>query len=410
MTENPSSPGDASSLLDDVDLNLDSVLTPQASAGETSSHEFFGNYQHIREIGRGGLGRVVLARHVHPNYAEREFAVKLLRPEWAADPLTQELFRNEAYLLSLLRHPNIVRTFEAGIEDGRPFIAMEFIHGRDLWDCIDKAKEVGLSVAVPLLVHILGRVLSALAYAHDLADADGNSLELIHRDVNPSNVFLSYNGEVKLGDFGVASVSAGKGKTEGQTAGKPGFLAPEQITGKPVDQRADIFAFGVTMYAVLCGVRPFDAPTLEEILQLNARASVRHPAKVNPNLDPRLAPIMMRALQPKPAKRYPDARAMLDEVSPLLPPEAGMDLAVAALLRTLFLRDFMAGLKLRHGLAGAQGQHQTGNRVMVVGNPSAGLGDWPKLLAGRNFKVGTCDSLGTLRQAMRYELPTSTLR
>ncbi|MBI3180409.1 MAG: protein kinase [Deltaproteobacteria bacterium] len=359
---------------------------------------FFGSYQVIGDIGAGGVARVLRARHVHPGYAEAMVALKLMHPQLAQDPAVRSLFANEAYLLSLLRHRNIVRTYEAGAEEGQLFIAMEYIDGRDLRALLSRWRALGAPFPIPVALHIAHEVLSALEFAHELHDHDGRPLGIIHQDINPSNVFVSFDGEVKLGDFGVAALAAEQ-KKDGAIAGKVGYFAPEQLEGKQADQRADLFAFGLTLYEILCGKHPFDAKTAGEVMELNRRDKVLRPAKLNPAITPDVEALLTKALERKPKHRYQSARDMRAVLAPLVLEPAGMRLAVRAMMRTLFLAEHMQELLVRQGLAGGHLPSPDGGVAVYSDEPRL-REDISRLLAARGFLVYPCAGWGDLRAAV----------
>src|SRR6478735_5394120 len=270
----------SNNLLDDLDVAIpEEGAVASAPTGDGGASQFVGPYQLIQEVGAGGVARVHRARHIHPQYADKPLAVKVLHEELSKDPKVVALFRREAYLLSLLKHPNVVQTFEAGAQDDRLFIAMEFIDGRDLDNMMLRCQRAKMPIPLPLQMHIIGDVLRALIYAHELCDNDNNILNLIHRDVNPANVFVSFDGRIKLGDFGVASITAGRVERSRELAGKVGYFAPEQLAGDPVDHRADLFDLGVMMFEMLCGARLFDAEDADQAMRLNKRAKIPKPTK-----------------------------------------------------------------------------------------------------------------------------------
>lgn len=330
---------------------------PGADAGLS---EFFGAYQILNPIGRGGLATVVRARHIHPSYADRSVALKILDARFSADRGVRQLFVSEAYLLSLLEHPNIVRTFEAGEEEGRLFIAMEAVHGRDLSQLLRRAHAEGVHFPRAIALHVVGEVLRALVYAHALRDTDGRVLRLVHRDVNPSNVLVSYNGHVKLSDFGVARVVTNSAASRLLTAGKLGYFAPEQIGSGEVDHRADVFACGVMIYELVCGERPFAGSDEDATMRANREARYVAPKRVRSDVPDWLAAIMERALQRKPRKRYADAGQLLAALAPHLPDAQGARLGLGALVRQLCFDAYLDDLRLREslergGLAPGQG-------------------------------------------------------
>jgi serine/threonine-protein kinase len=389
---------DAVNLLDGLDIDIpETVLVHPAGEAERSrGAEYFGPYQLIQEVGAGGVAQVHRGRHIHPRYAETTFAVKILHDELSRDPQVVQLFRNEAYVLAMLNHPNVVKTFEAGAQDDRLFIAMEYIDGRDLDNLLSRCQRGRIRMPVHVALHIIGEVLKGLAYAHSLRDADENKLKLVHRDVNPANVFLSYDGRVKLGDFGVAAIAAGRVEKNRELAGKVGYFAPEQLGGGKIDHRADLFATGVMLYEILCGERLFEGTDTDKIMRLNKRAKIPRPTKANPHIPAALEEIMLRALERRPEDRFRSARAMLGALGSYLPDPKGMSLAVAALMRKVFLREHMQELQLREGLAGLGPARGSGQLIALFSHDERAQAAFNELLLSRGYRVETHETFATL--------------
>lgn len=400
---------DTLNLLDGLDIEIPgaSGAGPSTNAAPASTAlgegSFFGTYQLIQEVGAGGVARVLRARHIHPGYAQT-FAIKILHDELSRDPKVVSLFRHEAYVLSMLKHPNIVQTFEGGVQDDKLFIAMEYIDGRDLEKVLARCKRTKVPIPIPIAMYIIGEVLKGLMYAHDLCDGDGNRLALLHRDLNPANVFLSYDGRVKLGDFGVASIAAGRVEKSRELAGKVGYFAPEQLDGEDVDQRADLFALGVMMFEILCGERLFDGEDMDQVLKQNRKAKIPKPSKLNAEILEGLEAVMLKALERKPADRFPNARAMYAALRPFVPDPAGMPLAVAALIRKVFLAEHIQELQLREGLSGQSASRGAGQVIAVVSHDERAQVAFNELLTSRGYKVEVFTSVIALAAALESQL------
>lgn len=394
-------------LLAGLDIDIpEPNAQPAANAAVSAAAQghFFGPYQLIQEVGAGGVAKVMRARHIHPSFADKTFAVKVLHESLSQDPKVVALFRREAYVLSMLKHANVVQTFEAGAQDDKLFIAMEYVDGRDLDNMLVRCTKAQVPMPMPVMMHAVGEVLKGLTFAHELVDADNNSLNLIHRDVNPANVFISYDGRIKLGDFGVASITAGRVEKTRELAGKVGYFSPEQLSGDPVDHRADLFSVGVMMFEMLTGTRLFDGDDADAVLRLNRRAKIPKPSKLNPNIPSGLERVLLKALERKPQDRYASGRDMLEALRPYIPAPAGMRLAVASLMRRVFLGEHIAELQLREGLAGRSPSRGTGQLVDLLTHDDRAMAAFTELLTSRGYSVqahrdldGLCDSL--LRQA-----------
>lgn len=380
---------DGLDLLADLDLDIPERLdfVGAEPAGSVDQGTFFGPYQVIARIGHGGVARVMRARHIHPSYSDHTFAIKVLHDELAGDERVVSFFRNEAFLLSMLKHPNIVQTFEAGTQDDKVFIAMEYIDGRDLDEMVARCQKFKIQIPTSVSLFIMTEVLSALAYAHDLTDGDGRALRLTHRDINPANVFMSYRGHVKLGDFGVASLTFDRVEKNPDLAGKLGYFAPEQLEGKPVDQRADLFAMGVMMFEIFTGQRLFDGGDQQKVMRRNRKAKVPKPSKLNPGIAPEIEAVILKALERRPEDRFQSAPEMLNALLPCAPSPIGMPLAVASLMRMVFLQEHIEELQLRQGLSGGSTTRGSGQNVALLTADSRAQVAFSELLSSRGYCV-----------------------
>ncbi|HEX4456201.1 MAG TPA: serine/threonine-protein kinase [Kofleriaceae bacterium] len=258
-----------------------------------------GRYELLRPLARGGMAEVYLARRRAAG-VEKWLVVKRMRPERAGDTRFLDLFVREARLSMSLAHQNIVPVFDFGRIDDQVFLAMERVEGKDLGACLAK------SGALPSLLaaFIAAECCQALDYAHLRRGPDGTALGIVHRDVTPRNVLLSWSGEVKLTDFGIAALA---GDDASKIIGTPAYMAPEQARGEPVDARADVYAVGLILREALTGVRARKGDDREATL-----AAARAGELAEWSHEPAgLAAIVDRATSIDPAARYADARAML---------------------------------------------------------------------------------------------------
>ena len=257
----------------------------------------FGKYRLLEPIASGGMADVWRAEVTGAEGVVKEVALKLVRGEHAARSDFVRMFVQEARLASRLGHANVVQVFEFDQVDGRYYIAMELVRGRHLGRVVERAREAAVRFGVARAVQVGADVARALAYAHRLSDG-GRPLGLVHRDVSPHNVLLSFEGEVKLADFGIARAMDGAGLTDpGTVKGKVAYMAPEQARGAPVDARADVFSLGVVLWELCAGRRLFardsDAATVAAVL---SDETISPPSAWNDEVPPELDAAILGAL------------------------------------------------------------------------------------------------------------------
>jgi eukaryotic-like serine/threonine-protein kinase len=264
-------------------------------------------YAPIAQIGRGGMAEVVLAMMDAGSGLRRLAVLKRIWPELATDPEFVAMFGDEGRLSLRLNHPNVVRTYEVLVSEGELAIAMEYLDGQPLTRVLNRLRgqdELGL----PLRLRILINVLAGLEHAHTLTDLDGTPLEVVHRDISPQNVFVTYDGQVKLVDFGVAKTLAASHHTRpGALKGKLAYMAPEQFQRATIDHRVDLFALGVMLWEMLAGRRMWHGKTEVEIVAHLASGQPLPPLPAECNLPAGLDTICARALAPDPDRRYQTA-------------------------------------------------------------------------------------------------------
>ena len=271
-----------------------------------------GRYTLVERLGRGGMAEVWRAQSSGPGGFKRTVVVKRILPHLAEEPQFVNMFLAEARLSARLEHPNIVAVHELGQVGDEYFIAMEYVRGRDLVTVL-RAHHPNGPPPPGMAAWVLGQIARGLAYAHSLAGDDGAPLRIIHRDVSPSNVMISFDGEVKLLDFGLAKALAESGDEQtrsGTLRGKFGYMSPEQILGLPVDHRVDVFAAGVVLWEALTARRLFKGETDVQSLALVRAAKVDPPSTVNPTVPPRLDWIALHALARDRDQRYQSCEEM----------------------------------------------------------------------------------------------------
>ncbi len=261
--------------------------------------ERFGNYELLDKIAVGGMSEIYLARSVHGQGVEKNMVIKRIHPTLSTDQSFVAMFIEEARLGVSMVHGNIVPVFDFGCVDGYYFLAMEYVSGQNLADISARVLMVGKTWPVELAAHIVMEVLEGLEYAHRKRDDQGRSLELVHRDVSPSNILLSSDGQVKLLDFGIARSEAREFKTRtGVIKGKPGYMSPEQAAGKSLDARADVWSCGAVLYELTTGSKLKDGRKNTD--------------------DPALEVVLDRALAADPEERFQGARNMQTALADLL--------------------------------------------------------------------------------------------
>ncbi|AKJ04417.1 serine/threonine-protein kinase [Archangium gephyra] len=228
-----------------------------------------GRYQLMGKLASGGMAEVYLAKAAGPMGFEKKLVVKRILPHLAEDSSFIEMFFSEARLVALLNHPNIVQIFDFGEADGAYFLAMEYIDGFNLRTLLKRAHATGGPLPVPLCAKIVSTACEGLAYAHEFVDpTTGKPLQLVHRDISPDNILVSSSGAVKLVDFGIAKAANQMHRTQtGVVKGKVAYMPPEQLQGKALDARADLFALGVVLYELLSGQKPFEAESEAGMMQ-----------------------------------------------------------------------------------------------------------------------------------------------
>lgn len=272
-----------------------------------------GRYLLLERINQGGMADVYLGKLFGVGGADHILALKCIKPEVLVDPGFVSMFMDEAKLCVQLDHPNIVRAHEFGRAGGNYFIALEYVPGRDVRALFERVRSLNRALPVELALHIVTQVLEGLEYAHRKTDSAGVSLKLVHRDVSPQNVLISYEGAVKLIDFGIADTRTQTVGTEpGVVRGKYGYMSPEQVRGEPLDVRSDVFSAGILLYELLTMQRLFSGSSDFSILDKVRYAEVLPPSLVSPIVSPELEAVVLRALAARPDDRFASAAAMRD--------------------------------------------------------------------------------------------------
>ena len=299
-------------------MTADSTSIARHDELEPLAVQAFGRYALVARLGRGGMADALLAVAVGAAGFRKLVVIKRLRDHLAGEADIKTMFMDEARLAARLNHGNVVQALEVGEVDGQPFLAMEHLDGQPLLRILGTAEELGRPIPTALTLYIISEVLEGLHHAHDLRDFDGTPLNVVHRDVSPANVMLTYDGRVKLIDFGIAKSATQTSHTApGFRKGKFSYIAPEQIEGG-LDRRVDVWATGVLLWEALAARRLFladsHADTLERVLHMPIPGL---PATGKPPRPRGVDAIVRRALERDPDRRYQDAGAMrahLDQV------------------------------------------------------------------------------------------------
>jgi serine/threonine protein kinase len=277
-------------------------------------HKKFGKYQLLQKIAVGGMAELYRAKVTRDHGFEKLVAIKKILPHLTDQGNLVKAFIDEAKLAAHLQHENIVQIYDFGSIDGEYFIAMEYLFGKDLRKLTDKAEKTAVPLGLENTLYIISRICAGLDYSHNLKDLQGEPLNIIHRDINPQNIFLTYEGQVKIIDFGIAKAASHNSTThEGLIKGKLAYMSPEQATGKAIDHRSDIFSTGIIFYELLAGRRMFEGETME--VYSKVREGRYEPLDtLVPDLPARLHEVVEGALAKDPDQRYQTCGEMLADL------------------------------------------------------------------------------------------------
>ncbi|HEY5924970.1 MAG TPA: serine/threonine-protein kinase, partial [Kofleriaceae bacterium] len=302
-------------------------------------------YEIVCRLNGGGMADLYLARTLGPGGFERLVVIKRLAKRLASQPSAVQDMFDEARIAATLSHANIVQVNDIEIAEGQVSIVMEFLHGHDVSHLLRRMRRTGERVPLDQSVAIVLGVCAGLHHAHERVDSDGKSLDIVHRDVSPHNVFVTYDGAVKLVDFGIARASMRKGHTEhGFIKGKPGYIAPEHIRGRKTDRRSDVWGAAVLLYELTTGRTPYSSGTSFDELMRVTKHDPSSPSTLVDDYPAELESIVLRGLARDPAQRYATADAMrvaLDEFARA----RGLDLSpfrMAALMERVFAENLEA--------------------------------------------------------------------
>jgi len=300
----------------------------------------FGKYQLIEKIATGGMAEVYKAKSYGVAGFEKLLVIKKILPHLSRNKDFVAMFINEAKIAVSLNHANIVQVYDLGVVGADYYMAMEFIHGHDLMKIIKKGRKTRKFLPIPTSVYIISEVARGLDYAHNLSDPGGRPLNVVHQDVSPHNVLLSFEGDVKVVDFGIARVGEVAEEEAGKMAGgKFAYMAPEQARGGMVDHRSDIFATCIILYELITGQRLYAGKDRNEKMRMVRNAEIPPPRAVNPEIPARLEEILLRGLARDPDQRFQSALELQEELLSFLY-DVGMRVTRADL--SAFMKDMFA--------------------------------------------------------------------
>ncbi len=324
----------------DIDRMIKDTLSglrvphPRSAVVSQPDPDHFGQYEILEKIASGGMADAFKARRSGVEGFQKIVAIKKILPHLADNEQFIAMFADEAKLAAQLSHPNIIHIYDLGkIEAGGYFIAMEYVDGRDLRGILQIAREVATPIPVPLAIYIASKIASALDYAHRRRDTDGRELAIVHRDVSPQNILISFEGDIKLCDFGIAKAASKASTTQsGALKGKVQYMSPEQAWGRPIDRRSDLFSLGSVLFEMLTGEPLFRGDNDLNLLEKVRAAAAPAPSSLNPEVPKSLDAILAKTLAASPDDRYPNASDLLRDLESVLysytPAPGSADLAI----------------------------------------------------------------------------------
>ena len=278
--------------------------------------ERFDNYQLLSKIATGGMAEIFLAKHVNSPVNSMPIAIKKVLKQYSSNPTLVKMFLAEARIICNISHENIVKIYDFGKFEDQYFIAMEYVFGQNLGAILSKVAERDQIMPLNLTIEIISAVLCGLDHAHNAQDRNGNFLNIVHLDMNPNNILISYEGKIKVVDFGIANANYTK-KLKGDAGiqGTYAYLSPEQCGGHAVDRRSDIFSVGIILYEMLTG-KPLYKNLDNDMAIMNSILydEIEPINELMPDIDPNLAKIVMKALEKNPNRRYASAMDMREDL------------------------------------------------------------------------------------------------
>lgn len=271
--------------------------------------QYLTSYQILRKLASGGMGSVYLAEQLGADGFRKIVAIKTIKKEYLKNKENVDLFVGEAKLVADLIHENVLQVYQLGQTKGVYYIVMEYAHGKNLADFIRAHKDMHKVSNVDIGAFVISRVCRALHYAHEAKDMRGQPLNIVHRDVTPSNVIITYGGVVKLTDFGIAKAVIMNTPDEAEVImGKLPYMSPEQAKFVGTTRQSDVFSLGLVMYELLTNTVVYNVNDIDDLVDKMDNYSIKPPRRLNPHIPEKLEAIMIRALEVNPANRYQTAR------------------------------------------------------------------------------------------------------
>ena len=299
-----------------------------------------GKYRLLAELGQGGTANVYLAVARGLSGFNKLVVLKFLKAELAGEAEFRRMFLNEARLAARLNHPNVVQTYEVFEESGRPIIVMEYLEGAPLSRIVARSRQQGQPISLDMHLRIVCETLSGLHYSHELRDYDGKPLGVVHRDMTPQNVFVSFSGKISLLDFGIAKLSGSIAETQtGVLKGKLRYMPPEQILGEMVDRRTDIFAVGVLLWEALARQKMWRGVSDAAIMYNIVNGAIPSPRTVRPEVNEAVERICMKSLAFHPNDRYATAAELQSDLEDWLKGHTISNRSIGQFVNAIFRED-----------------------------------------------------------------------
>jgi serine/threonine protein kinase len=290
---------------------------PETKEPKSLKGQRLGRYTLVEHLASGGMAEIFLARHEASGDFSKDLVLKILQSRYSEHEDVVRMFLDEARLGAKLNHPNIVDVYDVGEENGMRYIAMEHIPGKTLTDVVRRSIEIATPLPLDHAAYLIAETAAGLAYMHDGTDNRRRPFRIIHRDISPSNLIVSFSGQTKIIDFGIAREGEGTEAESGARPGKVSYMSPEQVQGQKLDGRSDIFSLGTILYEITLGKRLWRGPK-EVVMRRIVEEKPPPPTYVDRAYPPALELIVLRALEKRPENRYATAGQMFEELEAYL--------------------------------------------------------------------------------------------